>query len=261
MAKQPYIPFYPGDWERDTNCLSSEAEYGLFKLTIKLSDAKVSGRLKTSFRTLATLFKKNIKFAKDVISELMDNDILNITINSDSDIEIVSRRLTKKAEISETRAEIGKKGGVAKSLNNGSKTLPNDVAKPYQIPDNDIEDENEEEEYVRDEKFEKSILEYFGFKGKEIAHPEKERLVFQFCFALNNKNHLEPFKPQFAAYCEYKNITKFKHNFDNFLGKQSECFTDGAWNKENWVEKLKEVKPSTSTGKPKPIDHRQQSHA
>jgi hypothetical protein len=241
MAKLPYIKFYPGDWERDANCLTDNAEYGLFKLTLKLSDADTKGVLNTSFKTLAVMFKSNVKSAKEVIKELIDNKILNITIISDSNIQIVSRRLTKEAVISETRKETGSKGGLAKAKQNDSKTLPNDL-----------------ENYVRDEKLEKSIMDYFEFT--EIANIDKQSLILQFCKCLFLNNKLEYFSDQFPAYVKYKNANGFKHSFKLFIGSQAEFYLDGAWNAENWIAKLKvgSNQPNNSAvyiAPKKPVNH------
>lgn len=94
--------------------------------------------------------------------------------------------------------------------------------------------------YVRDLIFENEMLVFFGFN--EIANPDKQLLIFQFCSSLFKAKILENFKIQFKNYCELKKITGYKHNFYKFLGNQSDLFIDGVWNAENWEQKLKEEK-------------------
>lgn len=92
--------------------------------------------------------------------------------------------------------------------------------------------------YDRDSVFENSILKYFGF-SEQINH-DKAKLVSEFCKFLTLKNKIEYFKQQFSAYCELKNKTGYKHKLQNYLGDQSEMYVHGAWDEENWKQKLKE---------------------
>lgn len=142
MAKQPYIPIYPGDWERDANCLKSYAEFALFKLTVKLNDAKNKGVYIADFDTLSTLFKCDIATAERSIKDLTKTDTLDIEYLEDGFVKIESRRILREKAISATRSEVGKTGG------RGHKSKPKaksekDKAKPKQNTEDEIDNDNE----------------------------------------------------------------------------------------------------------------------
>ena len=89
------------------------------------------------------------------------------------------------------------------------------------------------------------IMKFFDFN--EIANFDKLRDISSFlkCLMINNRDQY--FSDQFTAYVEYKTINdSFKHSFKKFLGDHSMLFEDGAWNAENWIEKLKTEKLKTN---------------
>lgn len=96
--------------------------------------------------------------------------------------------------------------------------------------------------YLRDAPLEKDVMGFWGFN--EISNPEKLILLVQFITVMNNTGRLTEFRSQFKDYMEFKTLNglAFKHNFDNFIGKQSEKFEDGKWLSENWKQKLIEEK-------------------
>lgn len=135
--KQPYIPIYIGDWERDTNCLTPLAEFALLKLTFKLFSAPKRGTFIANYRTLSVLFKSNLDETRVIFDELIDNNILNIEEIEDGKFSIISRRMVREATISEIRSQSGGLGGRGNKANqkqNESKSK----AKVKQIADNDI---------------------------------------------------------------------------------------------------------------------------
>jgi uncharacterized phage protein (TIGR02220 family) len=138
MPKQPYIPIYIGDWEKDTNCISPLAEFALLKLTFKLFNAEKRGVFYANFRALSVLFKSDLEQTKEIFKELIDNNILNIGEVEDGKFEIISRRMVREATLSEIRSLAGSEGGrgkKAKRKQNESKTK----AKGQQNTDIDIE--------------------------------------------------------------------------------------------------------------------------
>jgi uncharacterized phage protein (TIGR02220 family) len=139
MAKIPYIPLYIGDWEQDTNCISPLAEFALLKLTFKLFKSEKRGEFVTNLSTLSILFKSDLDKTKEIFNELYENNILNFEFIENDKIRIISRRMIREANLSETRSISGKNGGrgnKAKVKQNESKIK----AKVKQIPeyDNDI---------------------------------------------------------------------------------------------------------------------------
>jgi hypothetical protein len=97
-----------------------------------------------------------------------------------------------------------------------------------------------ESNYVPDEAFEKKMLDYWEFEP--VRNHKQFALIRAFCMVNFNEGKLDWFKEQFANYTAYKDITGYKHLFNNFIGKQSELFADGAWNDEVWSAKLIEAK-------------------
>lgn len=113
--------------------------------------------------------------------------------------------------------------------------------------DKSRQDEIKSEEcYTRDDVFELSVLSFFGFN--QIANPDKLRLISEFCRTLVNSGQYDYFKTQFSCYCEFIPLIglKYKNKFSNFLGKQENKFQDGAWNAENWEQKLADEKSKGS---------------
>ena len=117
MAKQPYIPLYIGDWEQDTNCLSPLAEFALLKLTFKLFKSEKRGVFIANIRTLSVLFKSSLVETKTIFQELIDNNILNVSLIEEDKFEIISRRMIREATISEIRSESGGLGGRGNKAN------------------------------------------------------------------------------------------------------------------------------------------------
>jgi hypothetical protein len=100
-------------------------------------------------------------------------------------------------------------------------------------------EDGDSEGYVRDEKFENKVLSYFGFNG--LPHNHKHHvLVHEFCKLQSSLGTLETFKENFEFYMKYKEIKgpRYKHSLAKFLGQQSERFSDGVWDSENWHQRL-----------------------
>lgn len=81
------------------------------------------------------------------------------------------------------------------------------------------------------------LMKYFCFN--EVANFDKLRQIAAFLRCLQASDRLVYFEEQFAAYIEFKGINdSFRHSFKNFLGTTDQFFENGAWNAENWTEKL-----------------------
>jgi uncharacterized phage protein (TIGR02220 family) len=149
MSSQPYIPLYIGDWQRDTGCLTLEAEGALLKLIFKLWDSPQRGRLSISFSRLSILLKKSVLETQNIVSELQENDVLNIEFLQDNTVKIESRRMLKEADKSLKASANGKKGGRPKKAN--QKLTESELkANTKRITDNDIDIESDNE--IKNEK-------------------------------------------------------------------------------------------------------------
>lgn len=83
-----------------------------------------------------------------------------------------------------------------------------------------------------------SIMSFFDFN--EITNPDKLRDCSTFINLISHQKLLVDFNLKFSAYKSLKHSSpKYKHSFKNFIGTAKELFLDGAWNAENWEEKLK----------------------
>lgn len=124
----------------------------------------------------------------------------------------------------------------------------------------DLADENfEEKKDVAPENFneerETQIVEATGvmmkdFKFTSIANPNKQRQISDFIRKLFAEKRIEYFIEQYPAYWQYKKLS----------GSQTQgldTFINGGWDRENWVEKLKEFKGNGT--KPNSADEKKRS--
>lgn len=83
-----------------------------------------------------------------------------------------------------------------------------------------------------------NIMEFFNFS--EFKNADKQTQISTFVNIIIHQNLLQNFNTNFEAYKKIKsNNPAFTHSFKNFIGTAKERYLDGAWNDENWEEKLK----------------------
>ena len=83
------------------------------------------------------------------------------------------------------------------------------------------------------------VMKYFGFN--EVANFDKLRQITAFLRSLQDAGRSAYFEQQFEAYAAFKERSdSFRHSFKNFLGTADQLFQNGAWNAENWIEKLEQ---------------------
>lgn len=139
--KKPYIPIYLGDWLKDTDCLSLEAEGALLRILFKLWESKTPGRLSFSFSQLSFSFRKSEEITRKIVAELAENQVLNIIFEGENRVFFESRRMVRDFGKSLIYSENGKKGGRPKKQ---IESKPETKLKPKtnQIPDNDNDNDN-----------------------------------------------------------------------------------------------------------------------
>lgn len=119
-GKQPYIPLYIGDWERDTNMLSLEAEGGWLKIIFKMFGEKMAhkqatngvqnennhlqGVYKISTKALQNLWRKNKEQVEEIIAELIDANVCELEVNGGM-YTFGNRRMIKEGRISGQRSK------------------------------------------------------------------------------------------------------------------------------------------------------------
>lgn len=103
------------------------------------------------------------------------------------------------------------------------------------------QEENRQEENREDKILLDQVMKFYSFN--ESANFDKMRDISFFIKCLTVNKRIDYFKLQFKSYSELKEKTpEFKHSFVKFIGSATELFENGAWNQENWTEKLKAEK-------------------
>ena len=110
MSKKnlPHIALYVGDWERDCNVLSLEAEMAWLKIIFKMHLSGNEPVYKTSAKGLQILWKCTADKTAELIDELSINNICAID-EIQGGYSFTSRRLQREKTISQTRSKAAKK--------------------------------------------------------------------------------------------------------------------------------------------------------
>lgn len=103
-GKQPYIPLYIGDWEKDTNTLSLEAEGGWLKIVFKMFNNGKTGVYKISAKGLQNLWKRPQSGIEEIVTELKDADVCELEVKNGVYI-FGNRRMIKQYNISKVRSK------------------------------------------------------------------------------------------------------------------------------------------------------------
>ena len=230
MAKQPYIPFYIGDYLKDTRILPLNVRGGWVDLILYMWDNPIKGELIGTHDDFDRLMACTKEECNLVIQTLNQKNIFAYADLPDGRMKIESRKIKKMVSISKTRKIAGMQGGNPNLLNQ------KDNQKDNQNPED--EDENENKINPLDIKEFEELKKYFGFN--EIANPNKTRKISEFLSLLNYNKRLEYFKNQFHFYKTYKATAKEKvHSFDSFIS--------GGWEAENWEKKYNDFKKNNSS--------------
>ena len=140
MSKKnlPHIPLYIGDWERDCNVLSLEAEMAWMKIIFKMHLSGKECTYKTSAKGLQILWKSSPEKVKEIIAELQINQICGITLLTEG-YEFTSRRLEKEKGTSKVRSDAAK----ARYSKNEKQTKPNCKTPAKRVQNTDIDNDND----------------------------------------------------------------------------------------------------------------------
>lgn len=242
----PNIPLYIGDWEKDCNVLSLEAEAAWLRIIFKMFTNGKQSTYKIPTKGLQNLWRVSEEKAQEIIAELLDYGICEIAFEGRF-VEFTCRRFQKENEISEIRKEaVSNRKDRTKSKQTTYKTPTKEV----QITD--IENENVIEN--ENEKKGKGIK---GEKPKEISIPDPDEITKSYIFKKCQKffsqttqelqmrmfgdfrriaesGMFKEFERQTLAYIEYKTLSKeTKHRWQNYAYE---------WNSENWIDLLEDFK-------------------
>lgn len=196
--------------------------------------------------SFVVLFKK-YKGYESLIQELIDLDIFKVDGDYLS-IHFLNEQWASKETQKMVNAINGKLGGRPKK--NKTETKPNGLF--FDNPNNNrnetnIEYNKEEESIVKESKEElafresksaliSDILQFFNYTSS--FNKKQQSLAMAFVESLTFHEKFDFFIEQFDSYKKLKLLDKFPHNFENFLGDQSDQFKNGKWD-DNWTNKLK----------------------
>lgn len=168
--KLPYIPIYIGDILKDWGHLPLDLFGAAHKLLYRMWDSKQKGKICYDFASYGTMLGVPETEAKRIVEKLTSGDepVFNKEVEGEY-TRLINRRMVREAALSATRSDCGSKGGTkrqakAKQKNAAQQDFANDLlekksskmqAKAKQIPEYDIENENDFES-ENESHFEKS---------------------------------------------------------------------------------------------------------
>lgn len=170
MADQPYIPFYVGDYLKDTRALPLSVRGAWVDMILFMWDAPIRGELVGTLDEVARMIgctPDEAKFALDLLAKKKTADI---TLLESGEWKIINRRMRHKANVSKKRSKAGKIGAEAKVASTFAKAKPQ--AKTKQNTDNDIDNDIDNENIIEiGERSEFSIViksKYAGERPRRI---------------------------------------------------------------------------------------------
>jgi len=141
MAKQPYIPFYVGDYIKDTRKIPLAARGAWMDLLLFMWNEPVKGEITGTIEEFAGMLSCSMKDCEFALGLLIEKKVCDHEKLPGEKIKIISRRMKKDIDISAKRSKSGKNGQLAKSKNKQklefATNLP--IAKHKQITDIDYE--------------------------------------------------------------------------------------------------------------------------
>lgn len=137
MAKQPYIPFYIGDYIKDTRKLPLAVRGAWVDLLLYMWDEPVKGEITGTIEEFSGMLSCTTKECEFALNLLMEKKVCNYEKLPGAKIKIISRRMKKDADISLKRSKSGSKGVKEKAKLKQKKEFVVDLpqAKSKQNPD------------------------------------------------------------------------------------------------------------------------------
>lgn len=221
MASDPGFIFYPGDYLRDTQCLSEKSQVSYDRIMCE------------HMRNIC-ISQQQLKFFTKRLNDEEIEELMMVLTKDENGyfIKWVVESINKRREYSESRRNNRSKSNKEKPKKDDNISLSYDEHM-----------DNENEIVIDTVVLVNDIMEFFNFS--EFANADKFKSVVIFVNILKHQNQLSKFKRQFEAYKKLKKGNpKFTHGMNNFLGTAKEAYLDGAWNYENWEAKLSIEIPS-----------------
>lgn len=169
---QPYIPLYVMDFLSDEKLRECSAESigVLIMLMCVLHKQDEYGTIllkqkdkqnESTTLNFAVKLSKHLPFSTDVIDKALQELLRENVLHLDGD-KLYQKRMVKDGELSQTRADAGRKGGKAKAKNANSIAMNFAKAKFIANAENEIEIENEYENDISIKSDTKKKKEYIG---------------------------------------------------------------------------------------------------
>lgn len=229
----PNIPIYIGDWEKDCNTLSLEAEAAWLRIIFKMFTKGKQSVYKIPTKSLQNLWRCGEDKMNEILDELEFNEICPIDRTNKGWAIFTSRRFKKENNLSKTRSEAvsnrkDRNKNLTKAIQNNNKTFTNVVQNTENendyVNENDNKDKNEIESFGKSE----NLLEIEKLKNKienEFTWRETVcRNMKQVDSDFNEetfKNYLEQFFKQIQNDGEeVKSMKETKKHFSRWLNIQ-----------------------------------------
>lgn len=170
----PHIPIYIGDWERDCNVLSLEAEGAWLRIIFKMFTKGKQSLYKIPTKSLQNLWRCGPEKMQEILDELRFNEICEIT-DFDGGYEFLCRRFKKENELSKKRSEAVSKRykTPTKPLQKPNKTLQN------ADNDNDIDSDIDIEDEIDNDKTREKKKIVFPFDSDEFRDQWQQWKIYK----------------------------------------------------------------------------------
>ena len=201
----PNIPLYIGDWEKDCNVLSLEAEAAWLRIIFKMFTNGKQSTYKIPTKGLQNLWKVSKEKVEEIIQELIDFNICDITIDGRF-TEFTCRRYVRENQVSEVR-----KKAVSKRKDRTKNEETSYKKSTKHIQNTEIENEIEYEiEYENN-----NIDNREGTGEKEDETPKPKR--FNFRKALINYGFRDDLVDEWMKVRKAKKSVNTEKSFNDFI--------------------------------------------
>jgi hypothetical protein len=109
--KQPYIPFYLGDYIKDTRVLPLNVRGGWVDIILAMWNNKKRGEIQGTYEDFSRIMSCSVEESILVIQTLIQKKICNHASLEENTFLLTSRKIKKMDKISKIRRKVGAKGG------------------------------------------------------------------------------------------------------------------------------------------------------
>lgn len=141
MAKQPYIPFYVGDYIKDTRKIPLAARGAWMDLLLFMWNEPVKGEITATMEEFAGMLSCSFKDCEFALGLLIEKKVCDHEKLPGEKIKIISRRMKKDIDISVKRSESGKNGQIAKAKRKQKKEFAENLPIAKRKQNTDIDNE------------------------------------------------------------------------------------------------------------------------